>query len=428
MIRRPFFGLTKPKLKYPVIEKPEQGAVKELPLPKKATLMIHQADVSSDDLMIKVGDTVRTGQRLRLTEENHGYVISTVTGTVSGISEYRGYLGKTCPTVMIDAVEDDQWDDEFKKKGVEPVSENALEFQGCLPGAPDFAALFNIQPPLDTIVINGVDKDLLVTTSQVAVQTEMAGLAAGVEALKKMAPEKRIVFIVPPNLRSQGEKTGAEVKVIDPTYPNTLPKMIMEKVLGKVAPAGKACEAVGVGFINAEAVVALGKAFSKGEISVSKILTVINKEGDRINVKARIGTPLSDILEALHIETNPGDRLVLGGPMFGQTVYTEDIPVSSDTDAIMVQDKGQIVWSSDTQCFNCGDCVRACPADIPVNMLVRLLENGLYDEAVKDYDLLSCIECGLCSYVCSGRIPVFQFIMLGKYEFDQISSAEGSNG
>ena len=58
MIRRPFFGLTKPKLKYPVIEKPEQSAVKELPLPKRATLMIHQADVRSDDILIKVGDTV----------------------------------------------------------------------------------------------------------------------------------------------------------------------------------------------------------------------------------------------------------------------------------------------------------------------------------------------------------------------------------
>jgi electron transport complex protein RnfC len=131
-----------------------------------------------------------------------------------------------------------------------------------------------------------------------------------------------------------------------------------------------------------------------------------------------------DILEALQIETSHGDRLVLGGPMRGQALYSEDAPIGWDTDALMVQGSEQIVWTSDNQCVNCGECVRACPAKIPVNMLVRLLENSLYEEAVSQYDLLSCIECGLCSYVCIARIPVFHYIMLGKYEFDRIQRAE----
>jgi electron transport complex protein RnfC len=113
--------------------------------------------------------------------------------------------------------------------------------------------------------------------------------------------------------------------------------------------------------------------------------------------------------------------------MFGHAIHTEDLPISYDTDGIMIQDKGQIDWNSDTHCVNCGECVRACPAQIPVNMLVRLLENSLYEEAAREYDLLSCIECGLCSYVCIGRIPVFHHIMLGKQEYDRISSAEESN-
>ena len=113
--------------------------------------------------------------------------------------------------------------------------------------------------------------------------------------------------------------------------------------------------------------------------------------------------------------------------MTGTAVYSEDVPIDWDTDAIMVQDKSQIVAASDTQCFNCGECVRACPARMPVNMLVRLLENGLYEDAVEQYDLLSCVECGLCSYVCTARIPVFHYIMLGKHEFARIRSAEESN-
>jgi electron transport complex protein RnfC len=113
--------------------------------------------------------------------------------------------------------------------------------------------------------------------------------------------------------------------------------------------------------------------------------------------------------------------------MTGTAIYSEDMPVSPDTDAIMVLDRSQIVIGSGSHCINCGECVRACPAKVPVNMLVRLLENGLYEEAAEQYDLLSCIECGLCSYVCIARIPVFHYIMLGKYEFFRIQSAEESN-
>ena len=64
---------------------------------------------------------------------------------------------------------------------------------------------------------------------------------------------------------------------------------------------------------------------------------------------------------------------------------------------------------------------------MPVNMLVRVLDNGLYSTAAEDYDLLSCVECGLCSYVCVARIPVFQYVMLGKNEFARIQSLEVSN-
>ena len=112
--------------------------------------------------------------------------------------------------------------------------------------------------------------------------------------------------------------------------------------------------------------------------------------------------------------------------MAGRALFSEEAPVLADTEAILVQDKAQIVPSSDSHCVNCGECVRACPARIPVNMLIRFLENGMWQDAANQYDLLSCVECGLCSYVCSARIPLFQYIMLGKHEFTRTKLAEGS--
>jgi len=102
--------------------------------------------------------------------------------------------------------------------------------------------------------------------------------------------------------------------------------------------------------------------------------------------------------------------------MQGVAAYTLYHPVQPDTDTILIQDRDEIPYVSDYPCINCGKCVRICPANVPVNLLVRFLEANMYDEAADNFDLKSCIECGLCSYVCTSRIPLFQYIRLGKHQ------------
>jgi electron transport complex protein RnfC len=203
--------------------------------------------------------------------------------------------------------------------------------------------------------------------------------------------------------------------------------MMIKNLLGQVVPVGKSVEDLGVSFFSAEAAASIGIAFEEGRIPVSKRLTLIGKDGGTTLLSVRIGTPLRDIFETSNIILNNKDRIVLGGPMRGAAIYSEDHTVLPDTDAIMVQDKNNLPYVSDDPCINCGECVRICPAKIQVNMLVRYIEAGHYEESADQYDLHSCIECGLCSFVCVSKIPIFQHIRLAKFELSRQDTAEANH-
>ena len=426
MIKKPFFGFGKPNLKYSIVGAHGEESLEDIPRPSRAYLSVKDSFEGVDELIVRLGDKVRTGQKLKLTVKSLHPFVSPVTGKITSISRQVGHLGESFTSIAIEVMED-LWDEEFSRAARSPSPQVVQEFLGSLPGQRGLGTLLGHQPPLKTFVIHGLDQDLLVTTNQIALKTGGDHFKRGAEILKSITGAEKLILLVSSELASHAKSDGLEVRQMDSPYPAMMPKLVMKNVLGKEVPAGRECEAMGVGFINAEAVVSLGKAFAQSQVPVHKLLTVIRRNGSLINARARIGTPVRDVLTALQIGTARGDRVVVGGPMAGRALFSEETPVLYDTDAVMVQDQEEIVKGSDAHCVNCGECVRACPAHVPLNMLIRFLENGMWEDAVDQYDLLSCVECGLCSYVCPARIPLLHWIMLGKHEFKQMKLAESSH-
>jgi len=428
MIKRSIIGLTKPLLKYDMLDirAPEPTIVQPS---KKVTLFLNKAFDFKDKLLFKIGDKVKTGQKLSYSENSDAYVISSVTGTISSIAPLNADYGKKYTAITIDISVNEEIDDHFSTRIKEPNLDTVKDYLGFIPGNLP-AGLFpstNTSTSIETIVITGVDRDIFITTNQHSVIADSKAIKKGVQVLKQITGIGNIVMISPDQLMQDAGLSGAEVRVVAREYPASLPKLIMRDVIGQVVPAGKNCEDIGVSFISAEAVASIGKAFSEGKTPVYKRINFINKDGSNSLVSVRIGTPIRDILNAFDVTLNEKDRLIIGGPMTGSAVYSEDFPVQPDTDAIMVQDRSDIPLVSDYPCINCGECVRICPANVPINMLVRFLEAGKYEEAADEYDLYSCIECGLCSFVCVSKIPVFHYIKLAKYELGRITTAEATN-
>lgn len=426
MIKRSFIGLTKPLIEYEALDITPPKPT-EISLLTRAILFLDRSYDPKDSTLFNIGDKVRTGQKISLSENNGAFVISSVTGTISSISPFYGEYGKSYTAIAIDVDEIEEIDDQFKALAKNPTLDIAVNYLSGLPGKPSFEVFLDSEKPIHTIIICGVDNDLLVTTNQYAVKTDTHAIEKGVLALKKITGVDTIIIAVPEKLMQDAVVAGAEVRVVDVEYPSALPHLLVQSILGQVVPAGKSFEDIGVSFFNAEAMASLGRAFEEGTIPALKRLTFIDKNWDTTLVQARIGTPISEIVNAFGVLLNEKDRIILGGPMTGSSIYSEDFPIQADTDAIIVQDKDTIDLVSDYPCINCGECVRICPARIPINMLVRFLEAGQYEDAADQYDLHSCIECGLCSFVCVSKMPIFHYIKLAKFELDRIRTAEAMN-
>ncbi|MFA5903253.1 MAG: 4Fe-4S dicluster domain-containing protein [Desulfobacula sp.] len=421
MIKRPFFVLTQPRLGYDSPE-PDPKEPKPIPLPSKLILLLHDPIDSARETKIKTGDKVKKGEKLHLYSDSTEYTVSPAAGTIKSIDTYSDDFGNTSTYLVISTDPGLTNGTDALKYDLKDTIASADAYLRTLPGAPPLKTLADPSMNINTIVVTCTDPDLLSTTRQYVALKFMDEIKEGIQVLKQITSVSKFCLTIPGKLDIKTDISTAEVFRTSSVYPSNLPAMILKNHLNIVLPAGKKPEDLGICFMTAEAVVSLARAYKTKTAGHDKILTIIGKQGTPYRVTATIGTPLRRIFNAFSIQADEQDRIVVGGPMTGFAAYTVHHPVQPDMDTVIIQDKGMIPELSDNPCVNCGKCVRICPVNVPVNILVRYLEAGLYEDATDRYDLLSCIECGLCAYVCTARIPIYQYIRLGKHELLKLRS------
>jgi electron transport complex protein RnfC len=422
------------------------AAIEELPLPGQVVVPLSQHIGAPAVAQVAKGDRVVAGQVIATAGGFVSAVIhSPVSGVVTAVDAVANGSGIKTMSVTI-TVEGDEWAPgidrspelvpECRLTGKEIVEKIAAAGIVGMGGA-TFPTQVKLSPPpgkqAEILIINGVECEPYLTSDYRVMLERGAEVLIGAGLLARALGVNKTFIGIENNKPSAIENmrrvahelsryiSDVEIVPLKVQYPQGGEKQLIKAVTGREVPSCALPIDVGCVVQNVGTALAVYEAVQKNKPLIERVVTVTGRSiAAPSNFRARIGTPVSALIEAAGgVQSEGALKIIGGGPMMGRAMSNPDAPVTKGTSGILVLDGRDAARCTETDCIKCAKCVTVCPMGLEPYLLSRLTQKQMWSE-LEEGVVVDCIECGSCAYTCPARIPLLDWIRLGKTEVNKI--------
>ena len=409
------------------------------PLPHQAVFPLSQHIGAPARPIVQKGDKVKVGT---LIAEASSFISapihSSVSGTVAAIDNAIDATGYRKPAIIIN-VEGDEWEETIDRSDKlerlvdhpeltpEEIVKRVKEAGIVGMGGACFPTHIKLSPPPPTkaecVIINAVECEPYITADYRLMMEHADEILVGLELLMKAAKVTKGYIGIEDNKpaaiklfeQKTADRDDIEIVPLAKKYPQGGEKQLVDAVIKRQVPAPPAIP-VNVGAIvqNVGTAFAVYEAVMKNKPLFERYTTVTGKQiANPGNFLVRMGTPMSQLIDACGGMPEGNNKVLAGGPMMGRALTSIEVPVCKGTNCVTVISGEEAVRKAPQPCIRCAKCVSACPMGLEPYLLATVSEMHLWEKA-EDEQITSCIECGSCMFTCPAHRPLLDNIRLGK--------------
>jgi len=412
------------------------SAIEVLGLPKQAVFPLSQHIGAPAVPCVAKGDVVKVGTKIA---DAGGFVsaaiFSSVSGKVAKIDSVIDASGYRKPAIFID-VDGDEWEEGIDRSETlvkecslkpEEIVEKIKNAGVVGMGGACFPTHVKLCPPpgskAECVIINAVECEPYLTADHRLMLEKPEEILVGVSLLMKAAKvDKGYIGIEnnkPDAIKLMQEKAvaypGIEIVPLKVKYPQGGEKQLIDAVISRQVPAPPAIPiSVGAVVQNVGTAYAVYEAVMKNKPLFERIVTVTGKSVVKpSNFLTRMGTPMSQLIDAAGGLPEDTGKVIGGGPMMGKALMNIEVPICKGSSGVLIMNDKEARRGEVRPCIRCAKCVSACPMGLEPFLLSTLSAHSEWERAEKD-DIVSCIECGSCQFTCPSNRPLLDMIRLGK--------------
>lgn len=404
----------------------ENSPTEEFSLPVRVKIPMSMTMGAPCQPLVKAGDTVKVGQKIGDSDAAFSVPIhSSVSGTVTAVSDYRTVSGTVCKAVEIETDGQQTVSEEVKPPVVtdkDSFIQAVRESGACGLGGAGFPTHIKLNPktPVDTLVINAAECEPYITADYREMIENSADVIGGIKLVQSQLGIKSVKLAIEANkpeaikkfTKMAEDDDSIDIVTLPSSYPQGAEKVIIYNSTGRIVMEGQLPSDVGVIVMNVSTVAFLYRYMQDGMPLVKRRLTIDgNAVGEPKNIMTVIGTSFRELLEYCKTDMDSVKKIVGGGPMMGMSIPDADMPVVKTSNALLAFDRYDQRKTS--ACIRCGRCVRVCPMGLMPADIDRAYKIKNIEE-LRKLKVMLCMNCGSCTYVCPANRKLAETNQLAK--------------